>query len=97
MKLIKYWPVAAATVLLFVGTSCNSNNAKKDPAKETPVMQIKEEAVSYTLDTLTMNGYVAYDESTDKKRPVVLIVHEWWGLNDYAKSRAKQLAELGYL
>ncbi|HSN60364.1 MAG TPA: dienelactone hydrolase family protein, partial [Ferruginibacter sp.] len=43
------------------------------------------------------NGYVAYDASTDKKRPVVLIVHEWWGLNDYAKSRAKQLAELGYL
>ena len=43
-----------------------------------------------------MNGFVAYDESSDKKRPVVLIVHEWWGLNDYIKSRTKQLAELGY-
>ncbi len=97
MKFIKHWPVAAATVLLFVGASCNNSNSKKDTAKETPVMQIKEEAVSYTMDSVTMNGFVAYDASTDKKRPVVLVVHEWWGLNDYAKSRAIKLAEMGYL
>ena len=27
----------------------------------------------------------------------MLVVHEWWGLNDYAKERCKQLAELGYV
>src|SRR5205823_6098362 len=31
------------------------------------------------------------------KRPGVIVVHEWMGLNDYAKSRAKQLAEEGYV
>jgi dienelactone hydrolase len=40
---------------------------------------------------------VAFDESIKVKRPVVLIVHEWWGLNDYTKMRARKLAELGYI
>ena len=31
------------------------------------------------------------------KRPGVLVVHEWYGLNDYVKSRARQLAKLGYV
>ena len=60
-------------------------------------MKIKEENITYTLGDVTMNGFVAYDESSQAKRPVVLVVHEWWGLNDYAKGRAKQLAGLGYL
>lgn len=58
---------------------------------------IKEENVSYNGDGIKMKGFVAYDGSTNKKRPVVLIVHEWWGLTDYTKERAKQLAALGYL
>ncbi|RYF90662.1 MAG: dienelactone hydrolase family protein, partial [Chitinophagaceae bacterium] len=51
----------------------------------------------YQLDSISMIGYVAWDASSDKKRPVVMVVPEWWGLNDYTKSRVKQLAELGYL
>ena len=43
-----------------------------------------------------MNGYVAYDANKTGKLPVVLVVHEWWGLNDYPRMRAKRLAELGY-
>jgi dienelactone hydrolase len=93
---VKNWPIAA--VALFSGlASCSSNETKKEETAVAAEQKIKEETVSYSADTVTMNGFVAYDESTDKKRPVVLIVHEWWGLNDYAKSRAKQLAALGYL
>jgi dienelactone hydrolase len=44
-----------------------------------------------------MNSYVAYNQNDTNKRPVVIVVPEWWGLNDYAKGRARQLAELGYL
>lgn len=58
---------------------------------------IKEEMVTYKAGDVTMAGYVAYDESIKGKRPVVLVVHEWWGLNDYSKMRARKLAELGYL
>ena len=39
-----------------------------------------------------MNGYIAYDENKQGKRPMVLVVPEWWGLTDYPRSRAKQLA-----
>jgi dienelactone hydrolase len=44
-----------------------------------------------------MKGFVAYDSNNTSKMPVVLVVHEWWGLNEYPKKRARQLAELGYL
>ncbi len=98
MKFWKRLPAAAAAGILFTTAACNSNNSKKvDKVEKTTAMQIKEEAVTYSADTVTMNGFVAYDASTDKKRPVVLIVHEWWGLNDYTRSRAKQLAAMGYL
>jgi dienelactone hydrolase len=44
-----------------------------------------------------MTSYVVYDSSFEGKRPAIMVVHEWWGLNDYPKSRARQLAELGYI
>jgi dienelactone hydrolase len=59
--------------------------------------KIKEENVTYTADGITLKGFVAYDENIKGKRPAVLVVPEWWGLNDYTKSRAKQLASLGYI
>lgn len=51
----------------------------------------------YKADSVNMIGYVAYDTVSRAKRPIVLVVHEWWGINDYSKRRARQLAELGYL
>lgn len=44
-------------------------------------------------------GYLAYDDAltAQGKRPGVLVIPEWWGLNDYAKGRARQLAGLGYV
>ncbi|MBR9805121.1 dienelactone hydrolase family protein, partial [bacterium] len=42
-------------------------------------------------------GYLAYDATQTQARPAVLIVHEWWGHNEYARSRARQLAEAGYV
>jgi len=58
---------------------------------------IKEVTISYKADGITLQGFVAYDENIKGKRPAVLIVHEWWGLNDYPKMRARKLAELGYI
>jgi len=55
------------------------------------------ETVSYTHDGVELAGFIAYDDAVKGKRPAVLVVHEWWGLNDYARSRVKQLAGLGYV
>ncbi len=52
--------------------------------------------VSYDADGVALKGYLAYDDAIKGKRPGVLVVHEWWGLNEYARSRARMLAELGY-
>jgi dienelactone hydrolase len=53
--------------------------------------------VDYTSQGVTFKGYLAFDESIEGKRPGVLVVHEWWGLNEYARKRAQMLAELGYI
>jgi dienelactone hydrolase len=52
--------------------------------------------VSYEADGTTLKGYLAYDDAIKGKRPGVLVVHEWWGQNDYARMRARMLAALGY-
>lgn len=57
---------------------------------------IHTETVSYTANGTTLKGYLAYDEGANIERPGVLVVHEWWGLNDYIRRRAQMLAELGY-
>lgn len=57
---------------------------------------VKGQEVEYTAEGLTMKGYLAYDDAVKGKRPGVLVVHEWWGHNAYARKRARMLAELGY-
>jgi dienelactone hydrolase len=53
--------------------------------------------ISYNDDGVSLQGFLAYDNALKGKRPGVLVVHEWWGLNDYARKRATQLAALGYV
>ena len=52
--------------------------------------------VDYTQAGTTLKGYLAYDDALEGKRPGVLVVHEWWGHNPYARQRARDLAALGY-
>jgi len=59
--------------------------------------RIKGEDVEYRAGGEVMNGYVAHDAWTLGQRPGVLVVHEWWGHNDYARKRADMLAGLGYV
>ncbi|GMR20792.1 MAG: dienelactone hydrolase family protein [Gammaproteobacteria bacterium] len=58
---------------------------------------IQGEAVFYKYGDTEMKGYLAYDDTIKGKRPGVLVVHEWWGHNEYARMRARMLAELGYI
>ena len=58
---------------------------------------IRTETVVYTYGETLLEGYLAYDDSVKGPRPGVLVVHEWWGINDYIKRRTEQLAQLGYV
>ena len=53
--------------------------------------------VVYQADGQALHGYLASPADTNADHPGVLVLHEWWGHNDYARSRAEQLAELGYV
>jgi dienelactone hydrolase len=61
--------------------------------------RIVTKLVPYEQAGVKLEGFLAYDDekTAQGKLPGVLVVHEWWGLNDYAKHRAVMLAELGYV
>lgn len=84
-----------ATVLISGLAACNNEESKTTAETKEPLL--KEENITYTSDTNSMNGFVVYDENIEGARPAILIVPEWWGLNDYAIMRARELAKLGYI
>lgn len=83
MKKILLYTISVSFILI----ACNQKHKK---------MTIKSEVVHYQDDSLSLTGLIAYDSAITSKRPIVFIIHEWWGLNDYVQNRAKQLAALGY-
>ena len=84
-----------AALTLMVSISCK-NNTKREPEAQPIAVKVKGTEVSYATDSTSLKGYIAYDENLKTKRPAVLIVHEWWGHNDYVRERADMLANLGY-
>lgn len=76
-----------ATLLLTLLSSCAMVGGAAD---------IRTEEISYTAGGAKCTGYIAWDASKPGRRPGVLVVHEWWGHNDYVRGRARMLAEMGY-
>jgi len=70
--------------------------AEETPPPPPPGPSIQTEEVEYDAGDVTMKGLLAWDADQEGPRPGVLVVHEWWGHDDYARDRARQLAELGY-
>lgn len=59
--------------------------------------KIVTKPVPYQSEGFQLEGYLAYDDAHKEKRPGVLVVHEWWGLNDSIRKRVDQLASMGYV
>ncbi len=59
--------------------------------------EIRSREIPYqAADGTRLVAWYAWDDSITGKRPGIVVVHEWWGLNDYARRRARELAGLGY-
>ena len=58
--------------------------------------QVQGRNINYQLGAHKFTGYLAFDDTFSGQRPGILIVHEWWGHNDYVRKRANMLAALGY-
>ncbi len=66
------------------------------PGKEVQAKLVTK-TIEYQQDGMVFKGFLAYDDSFQGKRPGVLVVHEYWGLNDFAKKEAEKLAGMGYV
>lgn len=58
---------------------------------------VRTQEITYEQGGTPLKGFLAYDDAVRGKRPGVLVLHEWWGLNDYAREQARRLAEAGYV
>lgn len=58
---------------------------------------VQTQTIKYQDGEQECQGFLAWDDAVAGPRPGVLVVHEWWGLNEYARERARQLAALGYV
>lgn len=58
---------------------------------------VKTKTVEYKDGEVALKGVLAWDDAATGKRPGVLVIHEWWGLSDYVRSRAEQLAAEGFV
>lgn len=59
--------------------------------------KLMTKTMEYRHGDVVLEGYLAYPAYKKGRQPGVLVVHEWMGLNDYARKRADQLAQLGYV
>lgn len=80
--------------LILFALACSSGDDPKTAQTREP--SLFAQPIDYSADGVTLKGYLAYDKNIEGRRPGVLVVHEWWGHNDYARKRARMLAEMGY-
>ncbi len=59
--------------------------------------KIVSEPMRYKHGDVTLQGHIVYDDSREGPRPGMLVFHEWWGLNDFVRDKARELAEQGYV
>jgi dienelactone hydrolase len=83
--------------------SCKTESKDKAASKQTSTIQKEDpvsivgEEITYKTDSTLMRGYVAHNSAIDEERPGIIVVHEWWGHDDFARKKAEKLAELGYV
>ncbi len=58
--------------------------------------ELQTETVEYNVKGNTFSGYMAWDDSVQGERPGILVVHEWWGHDEFVREQAEKLAEAGY-
>lgn len=95
---MKKFPLFIIAIFLML-VSCNKDqtkNSSENVNASQPSGQITSKEIIYTTDGKTFRSFIAFSGDSSTPKPVVLVFPEWWGVTDYAKSRAKQLADLGY-
>jgi dienelactone hydrolase len=82
MSMGRHFAAAAAACLAFAATASG---------------EVKTRVVDYTVSGTPLQGMLAWDDAVKTPRPGVLVIHEWWGHNEHARTQARKLAEAGYV
>jgi len=75
----------------------NQDTKSVEAIQKEDAIQIVGEDIAYESDTTLLRGYIAHNDALKKKRPGIIVVHEWWGHDDFAREKADELAEMGYV
>jgi len=97
MKKISIALLSALVVMAACTRKPGSEETARAAQPEPVAPSYAKETVTYKLDTTTLTGYVAYNQSDSTQRPGIVVVPEWWGVTDYTRMRADELAKLGYI
>jgi dienelactone hydrolase len=101
MRFMNYTKQLLGGVTVCLLMAACGNNTSNPTAAAAPAggdsSGIKEETISFPADGANLQAFVVYNDSIKGKRPAVIVIPEWWGLNDYPKMRARMLAKLGYV
>src|SRR6201996_4584480 len=93
-----YKHILGGLMLVILFTNCSNNpEPATNSTSGSDTSGMKEETISFTADSANLQAFVVYNDSVKGKRPAVIVIPEWWGLNDYPKKRARTLAKLGYV
>lgn len=82
--------------LFFVscGEKSESTTTAKTEIKSSGKLQFED--IEYNVDGVDYKSFIVYDASTKEARPSIIILPEMWGMDEFAKNKAVEFAELGY-
>lgn len=58
---------------------------------------VVERVVEYKKAAESFEGFIAFDDSSTDSKPGVLVVHDWMGVTEKTREKARELAQLGYI
>ena len=96
MKIFKIIALFCSLLITFSCQEKKEENIDNLNSVKSTSGELTTEEVSYDIDGKTHKSFVAYEGTAEDMKPVVMVLPEWWGVTEYTKDRAKQLAELGY-
>lgn len=96
MKIFKIITLFCTLLITFSCQEKKEENIDNLNSVKSTSGELTTEEVSYDIDGKTHKSFVAYEGTAEDMKPVVMVLPEWWGVTEYTKNRAKQLAELGY-
>ena len=77
MKILRTAVAAAVLSLTFASTQAQA--------------EVQTKVIEYKVGDDTFTGYMAWDDALGQKRPGVLVVHEWWGHDAFARRQALEM------